>query len=39
MYIMADFTVGTMADLIGFQGYVYMLCDALGICLTADSAT
>ena len=38
MYIMADFTVGTMADLIGFQGYVYMLCDALGICLIADSA-
>lgn len=23
MYFMADFTVGTMADLIGFKGYVY----------------
>lgn len=22
MYFMADFTVGTMADLIGFEGYV-----------------
>lgn len=23
MYFMADFTVGTMGDLIGFNGYVY----------------
>lgn len=25
MYLMADFTVGTMSDLIGFDGYVDLL--------------
>ncbi len=39
MYIMADFTVGTMADLVGFKGYVYMLYFALGNDLKLDSAT
>lgn len=24
MYLMADFTVGTMGDMIGFEGCVYM---------------
>lgn len=37
MYIMADFTVGTMGDLVGFEGYVLVgpqVCGALTILLS-----
>lgn len=36
MYFMADFTVGTMADLIGFDGYVRYTSQPLSLYLVTS---